>query len=373
MKLNCQAGHLAAALKHCQPAIPSRTTKPVLKCVQITADAANNSVQVCATDMEVGVRAWLTGEVESAGVVVLDANRLAGILGEATKDTTVEIRGDSGEPTRVVAGRAKYEVPYMDPAEFPAPVECPVEGRHEIAAGPLLGLLRLTAFAVEKKENTRWSVNGLLFDPSASGKLTIAATDTKRLAVATAAAALSNDEVAGKPQIVPLKAVTILERALGDCDSDTSVTIALRATEASFSTPTVMVHTKLIEGRFPPYKDIMPKKSAHTIKLPAADFLCRVRQAAIMTDEESRRVDLKIGGGQMVFSTRAASLGTAEVILALPDCDVEASISFDPHYLTDLFRVLDCETVKFKLTDSTRPAVFTTGADYQHLVMPLSE
>jgi DNA polymerase-3 subunit beta len=150
--------------------------------------------------------------------------------------------------------------------------------------------------------------------------------------------------------------------------------VALRPNEALFENGPVLIHTKLVEGRFPPYRDIIPKKSAVKLPLPTADFLSRVRQAAIMTDDETKRVDFSFERGKVTLKAQGAETGSSEVVLDLPDyAGADVEIAFDPQYLVEMLRAIEGEpTLTLEMTDGQKPALFKVGDNYVYLVMPLS-
>jgi DNA polymerase-3 subunit beta len=202
------------------------------------------------------------------------------------------------------------------------------------------------------------------------------ATDTKRLALCEGPATVHGpaDTVKGT-HLVPPKAINLLERNL--IDDGELVRVGLRANDALFQTERAMIYTTLVQGRYPPYRDIIGqtrKGAAVKITLPVDDFLGRVRQAAITTDDESMRVDMAFEPGKVTMQARGADTGSSEVELPLPEFDGPAvNIAFDPTYLTEFLRALDGEpTVLLEMTSGEKPALFRCGDGYVYLVMPLA-
>lgn len=370
MKVSCVRDGLLSACQLVGAATAARTTKPVLS--NLKAIAQDDALTLMATDLEVGIRYELRGvTVKRPGEAILPASRLVSILketadGEITLDSTTD-----GTIIKLSGGR--FELPGGDPAEFPdVPTFDAGERYHEITAGVLRTLIRRTAFAAEKKESTRWAVTGVLWEAS-ENQVRLVATDTKRLALTSGPA-----EIHGEPEakpvshLVPLKAVTLLDRLLSD-DGE-RVRVSLRPNMALFQTERAVLHTQLVEGRFPPYRDIIPKKLAIKLTVGVHDLLARVRQAAIMTDDESKRVDFAFEPGRVVLTARGPETGSSEVELPLSEyTGPEVKIAFDPVYLTDMLRAVEGEpTATLELTDGSKPAVFKVGDGYTYLVMPLN-
>ena len=122
--------------------------------------------------------------------------------------------------------------------------------------------------------------------------------------------------------LVPLKTIDLLERNL--IDDGELVRVGLRTNDALFQTERAMIYTTLVQGKFPPYRDIIAKtrkEATQKIPLPVEAFLARVRQAAIMTDDESKRVDMTFEPGKVTMQARGAETGSSEVSLPLPEYD----------------------------------------------------
>lgn len=370
MKVTCQRDMLLTACQNVQGAVAARTTRPVLANLKFTAQ--DDALVLMGTDMEVGIRYELRGvKVGRAGAAIIPPGRLVSILRE-TGDPDITLDADA-ETTKIKLTTGRFELPGGDPAEFPDIPTFDAGGRyHEITAGVLRTLIKRTAFAAERKESTRWAVTGVLWEAD-EGKARLVATDTKRLAMTEGPA-----DVHGEPEakttshLIPVKAVGILERNLAD-DGEV-IRVALKSNEAMFQTERALVHTKLVEGRFPPYRDIVPKKMAVKLPISAPEFLARIRQAAIMAEGDSKRVDFHFEPGKVVLTARGQEAGSSEVEMELVGYEGPVvDIAFDPTYVTEMLRAIEGEpTVVLEMTDGQKPAVFRVGEQYLYLVMPMT-
>jgi DNA polymerase-3 subunit beta len=216
-------------------------------------------------------------------------------------------------------------------------------------------------------------VNGVLWEAE-KGKARLVATDTKRLALMEAPADLFGESDA-KPHshLVPLKAIALLERNL--TDDGERIRVALKTNDALFQTERATIYTRLVEGRFPPYQQFIPKKFAAKVSLPVPDFFAKVRQAAITSDDESKRVDFSFTTGSVTMKARGPDTGSSEVEMELPEyTGPKIDVAFDPAYLTEMFRAIDGETTAtLEMSDGIKPAVFRVGDQYLYLVMPMGE
>lgn len=376
MKFTCSRVALLDAMKIALAAVASRTTKPILANVKAVASA--DRLTLTAQDMEIGIRYELRGvTVAKTGEAILAAAQLTAILRE-TDDAEVSITAtDDGATVRV--GSSKFETLGYPVAEFPdLPEVDDAANYHEATAGDLRLLVQRTAFAADKKDSTRFALSGVLWEADKKGVRAVA-TDSKRLSVCERPATIHGDAPdAKRSHLLPAKALSLLVANITD-DAE-AVRITLRPNEAMFRTERAMIYTRLIEGRFPPYEQILAqaKKLANkTIVLPAQALFSRVKQAAVMTDQESKRLDLRFEAGKVTMKARGAESGSSEVVMMLPEYDGPAvAIAFDPQYVTEFLRTVVAENtganVVLELSDGDKPAMFSVGDDYRYMVMPLA-
>ncbi|MFM8271895.1 MAG: DNA polymerase III subunit beta [Gemmata sp.] len=373
MKVTCQRDSLLTACQLVSAAVAQRTTKPALS--NIKAVAQDDALTLVAYDMEVGIRYELRGiTVTRAGSCLLPIIELMKILKESSDPDISLDAGTEAIVAKTSGGR--FDMPSLDVNEFPDIPTFNDGGRyHEISAGALRTMIRRTAFAADKKDTTaRFALTGVLWEAEAK-EARLVATDTKRLAVCPGPASVYGvaDDVKAV-HLVPLKAVGLLERNL--TDDNELVRVGLRANDALFQTERAMIYTSLVQGKFPPYRDIIAKTvkdATQKVRLPTQAFLARVRQAAIMTDDESMRVDMTFDVGTVTMKARGAKTGASQVVLELPEYHgPQTEIAFDPQYLIEFLRAVENEpTVVLEMSTGLRAALFTCDK-YTYLVMPLT-
>ena len=151
------------------------------------------------------------------------------------------------------------------------------------------------------------------------------------------------------------------------------VRIAVRPNEVLIKTERAMIYSRLVEGRFPPYQQVIPQK--HPIKVPlvVGPFHTAVRQAAIMTDDESKKVTFSFAKKKLTMQARGAATGRSKVAMRLEYEGKAIDIGFDPKYVTEMLRVLNAEdALTLELVDGNSVALFSYGADYSYIAMPLT-
>jgi DNA polymerase-3 subunit beta len=369
MKAICHREGLLAAVQLASAALPARdVAKPILKNLKAVADEGRCTLM--ATDLELGIRLDVRGlTVQEPGEAILPAARLAQILRE-TPDEELAVEADAS--ACVVRGAlAEFEMPSEDPAHFPDLPTFEEENYHELPAGTLRDMIRRTVFAAADGEATRFSTTGVLWELEGD-QARLVATDGRRLALSQGAATgRGNHGTKGTMPVVPSKAMNLLERNLQD--DEELVSVCLRPNEALFRTERATVYSRLVEGRFPPYRDAFPKKQSAKVVLPVPAFLAAVRQAAIMTDDESKRVTFAFAKGKLTLEARGATTGRSKVEMPV-EYDAKAiNIGFNPQFLIEMLRVLPADAeLLLELVDGNSPALFRQGGDYSYLVMPLT-
>jgi DNA polymerase III subunit beta len=370
MIVTCQRDGLLNACQIVAIAVPARTTMPVYQ--NIKAVAEGDCLTLMATDLEIGVRYELRGlNVEREGSCILPVSRLIGILRESN-DKEVSIDAD---PKRILVETktGRYELLADDPATFSDITDIEGQTYFELAAGDLQRMIRRSVFAAAKEEG-KYAMRGVLWDAD-DKKAKLVATDGKRLAVCEGPCVKQGDgDTKGQSHLIPPKAMTLLERILSDGDSSQAVQVCPRSNDALFRTEKAVIYTRLVEGRFPPYREVIPKKANAKIALAAGEFYSAVRQAAIMVDDENKRMRFQFKAGKVTMQAQGATSGRSKVELMLPDFtgpDIE--IEFDPMYLTDMLKVIDPGmAIQLDLIDGQKSALFRVGDDYLYMVVPLT-
>jgi DNA polymerase-3 subunit beta len=370
MKALCYREALLSACQLTSAAIPSKDIKPILKNLKAIAD--NERCTLIATDLEVGIRLDVMGlEIQETGEAILPAAKLIAILREA-RDQKLEIEADASACyVRGTESALDFEMPSEDPAQFPDFPTFNEEKYHEISAGSLREMIRRTVFAVAD-EAQRYSMTGVMWELEGdSAKLV--ATDGRRLALAEGiATGTGGHTTKGQFPVVPAKAMGLLERNLQDNPEDT-VKVCLRPNEVLFRTGRAVIYSRLVEGRFPDYRAVLPKKSTAQVTLTVAPFQSAVRQAAIMTDTEGPRVTFKFAKDKLTLLAQGATAGRSKVEVALNYSGKAIDINFNPAYLIDFLKVLPPDQeLKLELNDGGSPALFRCGEQYSYLVMPLT-
>jgi DNA polymerase-3 subunit beta len=224
-------------------------------------------------------------------------------------------------------------------------------------------MLTLTAFAVSLDE-TRYVLNGILFKIN-KGLLTLVSTDGKRLAMAERKLAVETDlEIS---MIVPLKTIQELNRNLKD---EGELSLVVSSNQALFDLGSVGIVSRLIEGEFPDYKQVVPSVSENKMKVVRSQLLLAVKRAALLATPDYQAVKLEVFKNKLVISKSTPDIGEFHEELAVEYQGREMVIGFNPLYLIDILKNLNEETVSLEMVDAEKPGVIRLSG-YVYIVLPM--
>jgi DNA polymerase-3 subunit beta len=367
MKVTVDREKFLAAFQTAGAVAPTRSPKPILQNVKL--EIADGQATLIATDLEIGVRVDCTVEADVPGSAVLPIGRFNSILRESS-DQTLRIEAD-GQGILVQGQRSEFRLPAENPEEFPNVAGFSETKYHELPARLFREIVRRTAFATDN-ESSRYALGGVLLELHADHVIAVG-TDGRRLAKMTGpATSVQGHQTGDNTTIVPTKAMQLIERALTDADAE--IRIAARPNDILVKSPRATIYTRLVEGRFPKWRDVFPKREGSAkIELVVGPMHAAVRQAAIVTSDESRGVDFTFGDGKVVLAGRSADVGQSRVELPIGYDGTPISITLDPRYLADFLRVLDPDkNFTLEIKDATSAAVCQTDDGYGYVIMPLA-
>lgn len=366
MRVSFNRTALTDALSILTSVVPSRTPKPILRCVQIIAD--KKSVRISATDLEVGINYSVSEvQVEEAGEIVVPADRLTAIVRESTDEVLLLQAADGS--CKIEGADSHFTIYGQEPGQFPAVPSFEAQADIEITLGSLQGGIRQCLFATAK-ESTRYALNGVLWEMKGK-KLSLVATDGRRLARCKANLASAPAEQITKAKvIVPAKTMSLLDK-IGGNEKDI-VTVKLADNQILFGCSNVVISSNLVEGNFPKYEDIIPEDYDKKLVLSTEAVLSAVRRSALLTSGESRGIKLSVGKNKLVFSGRAPEAGDAQVDMPIDYKGEPIEIGFNPQFLIEALRVIKTTEFELELGQSDRPGVIKSGANFLYVLMPIN-
>lgn len=354
---------LAEAFAIAQSIATTRTTRPVLQNALLTVRA--DGMTVSATDMEIGVTWDISGEdclVKTEGSVLLPAARMAQIARNIeAEQITLKVQ----ESTCVVSGgRSVFEVLMENVEDFPEVPKLPEDGGLEMEADKFAVMTRKTIFA-SARESTRYALNGIHMEIT-DGSMEMVATDGRRMALMKEKV----DKKAAMPAaIVPQKALAQVEKLKTGADEKIKILISER--QAFFSTTRGTVVSRLVEGHFPPYRDVVPKETDKKAKISRIGLLSALRQAQIMTSEDSRSVLLAFAASELTVTGRAPDEGRGEVKMDIEYEGDPLEIRFNPQFVIEALSASEADDITLEMKEPSSPVALKDGTGFLYVVMPI--
>ena len=332
--------------------------------------AEESGTTLLATDLEIGVRLTVPGvKVISPGKAILPVSRFNAVLRESSDETLLIETDESGS---VVKGKnSKFKLPAENPDEFPDIIDFEEKAYYEIPGNFFKQLVRRTLFATDA-ESARFALGGVLLEVE-DEKLVAVGTDGRRLAkMEGTIKKVGSPAESESKTIVPTRSMQLIDRALPD--SDDPIQLVARANDVLIKYSHGVIYSRLVEGRFPPWRDVFPKRTnAVSMDVNVGPVFSVLRQAAIVTSEESRGIDLTFGKGTLVMSNNTADIGESHVEMPIPYEGDEITLTLDHRYFADFLKVLESErTFQMEIESAETAAICSTDDGYGYVIMPLS-
>jgi DNA polymerase III subunit beta len=372
MKLVCVRQSLLAELQVVVRVAAVRGAVPALGGVLLIADGAK--IQLSATDGEMALRTSLEAEVEGSGSVLLPARLLVDIVRSAGGESISLEHRPEGSEVIVSSERATFALRALLADDFPRMPEPPENGDVVLPAKALAETIERVAKAASRDE-TRPVLTGILMSVD-GGVLRMVATDSYRLSVKE-----TQLESASEVQFeanVPARALQELSRVIGETGTD-SVAIVSRENQIVFGAERVTLSSRLIDGQFPNYRQLLPEAYEHEIKLSRDELLAVVRRVSLMA-QRTAPLRLRFEAGSVTLSAQTPDVGEASESLPVNYQGDELEIGFNPHFLQDGLESVESDELQLKLITALRPGLIeATGesgngsgdGSFLYLIMPV--
>jgi len=349
------------ALQLVQNIVEPRQTLPIL--ANVLLDAQEGGLHVAATDLEVGVRVAVPAIVARPGAITLAARKLVELVRELpAQPITLKLQENGW--VQLLCGPAAFRLVGLPAEEYPPLETGSADGWVAVDGARLRAMLARTSYAMSQDES-RPFLNGL-FLVVKKGELRLVATDGHRLALARMSVE-ADGEMTG---IVPRKAVGEMGRVLSAGDE---TTLALRENQFFLRTPGFVLASKLIEGTFPSYEQVLPKSHPRRLIVEREALIAALRRVSVVADDRTRPIRLTVAPGALRLSASSQELGEAEEVLPAEFEGEELMIGFNTRYILDALGPMEGDRVVVELKDSLSPGVFKSAADEDHLcvIMPM--
>lgn len=359
MKLKVKREVLSSALDIIQNIVSAKATLPILS--NILLETYKEKLRLTATDLNIGISCVIPVDIQEQGAITLPARRFGGIVRELSGEE-IDIITRKNNIVAIENKNCQFKIIGLPSEEFPRLPEFKDKEVIKLEQKALKALLNKTSFAVSQDE-TRYILNGILFS-IVKEHMTLVATDGKRLAIHKSKIAPVTKEI---KFIVPLRTVQELLRNLKD-DGEVSITVG--SNQVLFDFKDSIVISRLIEGEFPDYQQVIPAPAESKIKIDREQFFLAVRRASLLATPDYQAVKLEIFKDRMVVSKSTPDVGESREEVPIQYAGKEMIIGFNPSYLTDVLKSLSAQHVEFEVTGTEKPGV-VRDEGYVYIVLPM--
>jgi DNA polymerase-3 subunit beta len=366
LKLHITKSDLFKGIQKVQPAISTRGTLPVLG--NILFEASEQGLRLSATDLEVGIRTWVKADVTENGAVTVPAKILSDFLRTLEEDREIKCEVTDNCKVSIRSGRDRLNVMGLPKEDYPVLPEFEEGKAVLIPKETLQEMIRKTIFSASLDE-TRYVLNGVHFIVD-KGSAVAVATDGRRLSYVQRP--IKDKELQMKV-IIPTKAVQELLRIISDEKADENLKASFTENQASFFIGETLILSRLIEGHFPNFEQVIPKTHDIQLRMNRGALLASVTRAAVGTLERGGSVKLSLSKGSIRIQASAQGRVEAESELSAPYEGPNFEIAFNPLYLIDVLKTLDQDEVFVELSSPLNPGVVRPVNDdaYRYVMMPM--
>ena len=372
MKFKINQDHFSNGLQQVLNVVASRSTMPILSNVLIEAEEEH--ISLTTTNLDLGIRCRIKADVSETGSITLPVRKLATIVKELPV-SEVFLETNKSNQAKITSGGSLFKIMGIGSEEFPPLPTFENRKVFELAQDEIVNMLKSVSYAQSTDEN-RYILNGVYFN-FADEKLTLVATDGRRLGLTGLELEVS-EENAGS-LILPAKTVAELERLMGKGEK---VNIAFNDRQAAFEigldeagdsglVDHLYLVSKIVEGNYPNYRQVIPKETEHRVKIERELMLECVHRAALVTSDKSNSVKIKISKNLLEISGQSTEYGESHESMAIAYDGPEVQVAFNPQFLMEPLKALTKDEVFFEFKDELSPGLFKTLDNFICVIMPL--
>ncbi len=344
-------------------AVSSKATLPILANILIQSNGPDQII-LSGTDLELGIKTQCPATVLLQGAITIPAKKLYEIIRELGSGE-VEITVGKNNAVNIKTNKSFFKIMGLEPDDFPKLPDPTAEQSFEMDRVVLKECLSLTIFAISRDE-TRYTLNGVLAIFKAK-KARFVATDGKRLASIEKEINLPNDilfEI-----IIPAKTIAEVIKTISDGQG--KIKISLSQNQIMFQIDETILISRLIEGRFPNYEQVIPKDVKTKTDVNRQDLLSCLKRVSLLTSQENQAVKIDFIKDRLLISSRSPNMGEAKEEVPAKISGDDLTIGFNPGYVMDVLKNLNDETITLAMTEPDKPGLIKNEGGYLYVVMPM--
>jgi len=366
MRLTISREQLQEGLAAVAASIPAKTTLPVL--ANILVETTEKGIRLSGTDLDIAVSTEVQADVETQGSITIPARKLTEIARELPP-SPVKIATSGEQRVTLECGRSRFKLLGLPRDEFPSFPSVKFDESWRVRSGELHTLITHTSFAVSTEES-RPILNGVLWELRPD-RMRMVSTNGHRLAKMELP--IASEGAPSSDMIVPPKALDQIRRLF---PAEEELEIARGENHLAFRSPFTSVFTRLIEGPYPNYEQVIPKDNEKSAICDKASLTSALKRMSVIASDQTHRIKLSFNAGMLKFAVTTPDLGEAADELPVRYDGDPLDIGFNAAYLLEILRYMPTEEIKltFKAPEraaTIEPVDWKQKGEYLCLVMPL--
>lgn len=361
MKFSIEKDQILEALQKVQSIVSQRTALPILS--NVLLEAEEGQLTLTTTDMEVSVRTAISADIEEPGATTLPARRFFSICRDLPSHQ-VDISVSSKDVAEISSGSYFGRLEGLSKDDFPPMPSFEENSSYNLAQSTLKDMLHKTAYAASTDES-RAILNGSLMS-FRDGKLTTVCTDGRRLALVEQEIEL--DEQGEIDIVVPTKTINELVKTLSE---EGDVVIKTSTTQVAFEFGNILVISKLVDGTYPNYRQVIPSQCEERIAIERDMLLGAIRRVSIMLDDQAASVKVQLTENRLELLTSSPEIGEARESVPVKYEGKDITIAFNPAFMMAPLKHLDSDEIFLELSDELSPGVIKSNVPFLYVIMPI--
>ena len=351
-------------LTHLQKVVNIISKKPILPILNnLKIEAVGSELKLTANSLDMYIETVMAADVTEEGCTTLPAYRLLDLVNRLN-DKEIELESDEQFHCKITCGNASFKLLGMNPVDYPEFATVESEQTLTLKNAAYIRMVDQVAYAVSR-DDSRKTLQGILFELKEQ-TLNAVATDGKRLAMAKTE--MDDCEDRNCNIILPYRAAVEIKRIL---DGDGTMNMEFNSKYLCVKSGTTTFKTKLIEGNYPPYRQVIPQEFGKSVELTTGTFAQSLDLVSVPIGSGDY-VTLKFTAGQLELHTQSANVGEGSDTLTVPyDYEDEMSFSFNPEFLRDPFRFSGTDKLMFRMNDTKTPVALESDSGFTYILMPM--
>lgn len=367
MKIVVSKENLSTGLRKVLNVVSSKTTIPVLN--NVLLEAAEGKLALTTTDLEVCIRTQVPAVVEEEGSTTLPAKKFGQIV-SVLPNGDVRLESDEGQRVSIRCQKAYFRIEGMEAREFPKDSGFEGNWAFSLPAAEFRRAVGKVSYAVSQ-EDSRQVLNGILLSLR-GGILTVVGTDGRRLALVEKS--LASEGAPEGDVILPIKTVSELTKVLPLEESEgeaSSVKVDLTESRAAFAVGGTVLTSKLVDGSYPNYRQVVPATFAKSAVIPRETFATVLNRVSMVVSDTSASVKMKLENAMLTLAAASAEVGEGSEPMEVSYEGETVEIAFNPAFLADPLRHLECDQLIFQFNDQFSPVSISGDEGFLYVIMPM--